>query len=52
MGVDAFLQISDTELGKNCAPSYAIIFVKESATTAFEKCYLKASMYFRYVDDI
>ena len=47
-----FLQIKGTAMGKKFAPAYADIFMASWETTALEKCRLKPSHYYRYLDDI
>ena len=49
---DTYLQVSGTAMGKKFAPSYANIFMAKWETDALNKCYLKPSMYLRYLDDI
>ena len=49
---EIYLQTSGTAMGKKFAPSYANIFMAEWETEALNKCYLKPSMYLRYLDDI
>jgi hypothetical protein len=49
---ETFLQVSGTAMGKKFAPSYANIFMANWETEALNKCYLKPSMYLRYLDDI
>ena len=49
---EIYLQISGTAMGKKFAPSYANLFMANWETEALDKCYLKPSMYLRYLDDI
>ena len=47
-----FLQISGTAMGKKFAPSYANIYMALWEETALQKCRLKPTHYFRFLDDI
>ena len=49
---ETFLQIKGTAMGKKFAPSYANIFMADFETEAMKKCYLKPTVYFRFLDDI
>lgn len=49
---ETFLQIKGTAMGKKYAPSYANIFMAQFETEAMKKCYLKPTVYFRFLDDI
>ena len=49
---ETFLQIKGTAMGKKYAPSYANIFMAHFETQALKKCYLKPSVFFRFLDDI
>ena len=47
-----YLQTWRTSMGKKFAPNYAILFLAEWEEKALEKCVLKPSVYWRFVDDI
>ena len=47
-----YLQIKGTAMGKKFAPSYANIYMAVWEETALEKCRLKPTHYFRFLDDI
>ena len=49
---DTFLQIKGTAMGKRYAPSYANLFMAYFETEAMKKCYLKPTVYYRFLDDI
>lgn len=49
---EIYLQVSGTAMGKKFAPSYANIFMAEWETEALKKCYLKPTLYIRFLDDI
>ena len=47
-----YLQTWGTSMGKKFAPSYANLFLAEWEEKALEKCVLKPSVYWRFLDDI
>ena len=47
-----YLQTRGTAMGKRFAPSYANIYMSLWEQTALEKCRLKPTHYFRFLDDI
>ena len=47
-----YLQTWGTSMGKKFAPNYANLFLAEWEEKALEKCVLKPSVYWRFVDDI
>ena len=47
-----YLQKSGTAMGKKFAPNYANIFLAKWEQEALDKCPLKPSCYFRFLDDI
>ena len=47
-----YLQTWGTSVGKKCAPNYAKLFLAEWEEKALEKCVLKPSVYWRFLDDI
>lgn len=47
-----FLQTRGTSMGRSWAPSYANIYMASWEKTAFSKCPLLPSHYYRYLDDI
>ena len=49
---ETFLQTKGTAMGKKFAPSYANIFMAHFETEAMKKCYLKPTVYFRFLDDV
>ena len=47
-----YLQTWGTSMGKKFAPNYANLFLAEWEGNALEKCVLKPSVYWRFLDDI
>ena len=47
-----YLQAWGTSMGKKFAPNYANLFLAEWEEKALEKCVLKPSVYWRFLDDI